>query len=212
MFPATNNNEVLFQLLYAPARDRMLFKHNRRYYSELQVGMDVALSGGLRVFPTRDYSAELTAPWRLNPHVQPLRRVSCEQQLDMSVFKRALFPIRLFEEIRVFQACASSHLSVEEIRVFQACTCGNYSVSSMHLWKLKCFKHTLVVGAVTPRQARACPCCALAPGTSAPTSFFFLSCHTVVACLCAHSPPARMLMSSHPHGSSSMKKHHPLSW
>ena len=35
---------------------------------------------------------------------------------------------------------------------------------------------------------------------------FFLSCHTVVACLCAHSLPARMLMSSHPHGSSSMKK------
>ena len=39
--------------------------------------------------------------------------------------KRAWFPIRLFEEIRVFQACASSHLSVEEITVFQACTCGN---------------------------------------------------------------------------------------
>ena len=40
---------------------------------------------------------------------------------------------------------------------------------------------------------------------SALTSFFFLSCHTVVACFCAHSLPARMLMSSHPHGSSSMK-------
>ena len=77
------------------------------------------------VFPTRDYSALLTAPWRLNPHVLPLRRVSCEQQLDMFVFERALFPIHLFEEIRAFQACASSHLSVEEIRVFQACTCGN---------------------------------------------------------------------------------------
>ena len=75
----------------------------------------------------------------------------------------------------------------------------------MHLWKLKCFKHTQVVGAVTPTQARACPCCALAPVRKCAYFLFFLSCHTVVACLCAHSLPARMMMSSHPLGSSSMK-------
>ena len=44
MFPATNNNSVLFQLLYTPAGDRILFKHNRRYYNVLQGGMDVAPS------------------------------------------------------------------------------------------------------------------------------------------------------------------------
>ena len=43
-FPATNNNEVLFQLPHVPVGDRMLFKHHRRYYSVLKVGMDVALS------------------------------------------------------------------------------------------------------------------------------------------------------------------------
>ena len=36
MFPAANNNSVLFQLLYTPAGDRMLFKHNRRYHNVLQ--------------------------------------------------------------------------------------------------------------------------------------------------------------------------------
>ena len=39
----------------------------------------------------------------------------------------------------------------------------------------------------------------------------FLSCHTVVACLCAHSLPARMLMSSHPFWLKFDEKHHPLS-
>ena len=50
-------SEVLFQLLYAPAGDRMLFKHNRRHYSVLQVGMDVALS-----FPEA-CSVLLGTPW-----------------------------------------------------------------------------------------------------------------------------------------------------
>ena len=44
MFPAANNNSVLFQLVFAPAGDRMLFKHNRRCYNVLQGGMDVAPS------------------------------------------------------------------------------------------------------------------------------------------------------------------------
>ena len=44
MFPAVNNNEVPFQLLYALAGDRVLLKHNRRYSNVLQVGIDVALS------------------------------------------------------------------------------------------------------------------------------------------------------------------------
>ena len=44
MFPAANNNEVPFQLLYAPAGDRVLFRHDRRYYNVLQGGMDVGPS------------------------------------------------------------------------------------------------------------------------------------------------------------------------
>ena len=44
MFPATNNNEALFQFPHVSVGDRMLFKHHRRYYSVLQVGTDVALS------------------------------------------------------------------------------------------------------------------------------------------------------------------------
>ena len=35
---------VLFQLLYALAGDRVLFKHNHRYYNVLQDGMDVVHS------------------------------------------------------------------------------------------------------------------------------------------------------------------------
>ena len=44
MFPATNNNEAIFQLPNVPVGDRMLSKHYRRYYSILQDGMDVAPS------------------------------------------------------------------------------------------------------------------------------------------------------------------------
>ena len=44
MFPVANNNEVPFQLLYAPAGDRALFRHDRRDYNVLQGGMDVAPS------------------------------------------------------------------------------------------------------------------------------------------------------------------------
>ena len=44
MFPAANNNEVPFQLPHAPAGDRVLFRHDRRYYNVLQGGMDVAPS------------------------------------------------------------------------------------------------------------------------------------------------------------------------
>ena len=84
--------------------------------------------------------------------------------------------------------------------MFLACASSRYQLK-----KLECFKHTLVVGAATPRQAEACPCCALAPVRKCAYFLFSLSCHTVVACLCAHSPPARMLMSSHHLGSSSMK-------
>ena len=36
MFPAANNKEVPFQLPYALAGDKVLFKHNRRYYNVLQ--------------------------------------------------------------------------------------------------------------------------------------------------------------------------------
>ena len=43
-FPAANNNSVLFQLLHTPAGDRVLFKHNRRYYDVPQGGKDVATS------------------------------------------------------------------------------------------------------------------------------------------------------------------------
>ena len=41
---------MLFQLPHVPVGDRMLFKHHRRYYSVLQVGMDVVLflSEGMR--------------------------------------------------------------------------------------------------------------------------------------------------------------------
>ena len=44
VLPATNSNEAIFQLPYVPVGDTMLFKHHRKYYSVLQVGMDVALS------------------------------------------------------------------------------------------------------------------------------------------------------------------------
>ena len=44
MFPAANNNSVLFQLPYTPAGDTMLFKHNRSFYNVQQGGMDVAPS------------------------------------------------------------------------------------------------------------------------------------------------------------------------
>ena len=44
LFPVANNNEVPFQLLYAPPGDRALFRHDRRYYNVLQGGMDVAPS------------------------------------------------------------------------------------------------------------------------------------------------------------------------
>ena len=44
MLPATDNNELLFQLLSVLAGDRVLFTHNRRYYNVLQGGMDVAPS------------------------------------------------------------------------------------------------------------------------------------------------------------------------
>ena len=110
------------------------------------------------------------------------------------MFKRALFPIRLFEKIRVFQPCV--------------CDEG-------YLRKLECFKHALVE--IRVFQAYACGrCCDTETSTSLPLLRtcacaqvrllpFSLSCHTVVARLCAHSLPARMLMSSHPHGSSSMK-------
>ena len=37
MFPAANNNEVLFQLLYALSGDKVLFKHNRKYYNVCNV-------------------------------------------------------------------------------------------------------------------------------------------------------------------------------
>ena len=43
-FLTANNNKVLFQLPHVPVGDRMLFKHNRRYYNVLQGGMDVAPS------------------------------------------------------------------------------------------------------------------------------------------------------------------------
>ena len=44
MFLAAYNNGVRFQLLYALSGDKVLFKHNRRYYNVLQGGMDVAPS------------------------------------------------------------------------------------------------------------------------------------------------------------------------
>ena len=62
------------------------------------------------------------------------------------------------------------------------------SVSAMRLWKLKCFKHTLVVGVVTPRQAQACRCCALAPVRKC--AYFLFPClatlwwHVFVRTLC----------------------------
>ena len=43
-FPAANNTKVLFQLPHVPVGDRMLFKHNRKYYSVLQGGMGVELA------------------------------------------------------------------------------------------------------------------------------------------------------------------------
>ena len=41
VFPTTNNNEAIFLLPHVPVGDRMLFKHHRRFYSALQVGMVV---------------------------------------------------------------------------------------------------------------------------------------------------------------------------
>ena len=43
-FPATVNNEALFLLPHVPVGDRILYKHQRKYYSVVQDGMDVALS------------------------------------------------------------------------------------------------------------------------------------------------------------------------
>ena len=43
-FPATINGETLFQLPDVPVGNRILFKHHRKYYSVLQVGMGVAPS------------------------------------------------------------------------------------------------------------------------------------------------------------------------
>ena len=86
---------------------------------------------------------------------------------------------------------------------------------SAYLRKLECFKHALVE--IRVFQAHACGrCCDTETSMSLPMLRtcacarvrllpFFLSCHTVVACLCAHSLPAHILMSSHPHGSSPMK-------
>ena len=37
-----NNNEALFQLPHVPVGDTMPFNHHTKYYSVLQVGMDVA--------------------------------------------------------------------------------------------------------------------------------------------------------------------------
>ena len=50
MFPAANDDEVLFQFLHVPAGDTLPFIHNRRFYNVLQGGMGVApfFSGGLR--------------------------------------------------------------------------------------------------------------------------------------------------------------------
>ena len=42
-FPTTIDNEALFQLPHTPAGGRMLFNHHRKYYSVLQVWMDMAL-------------------------------------------------------------------------------------------------------------------------------------------------------------------------
>ena len=43
-FPTTINKEALFQLPHVPVGDKILLKHHRKYYSVLQVGMDVVLS------------------------------------------------------------------------------------------------------------------------------------------------------------------------
>ena len=39
------------------------------------------------VFPTPEFSANFSASRRLNPHVASVKRVSCEQQCDLSVFE-----------------------------------------------------------------------------------------------------------------------------
>ena len=43
-FPTTNNNKALFQPPHVPVGDRILFNHHTKYYSVLQVGMDVVIS------------------------------------------------------------------------------------------------------------------------------------------------------------------------
>ena len=43
-FPATINNETLFQLPHVPVGDRILFKHHCKNHSVLQVGIHVAIS------------------------------------------------------------------------------------------------------------------------------------------------------------------------
>ena len=43
-FLVTSNNEAIFQFPHVPVGDRMLFRHHRKFYSVLQVGMDVAVS------------------------------------------------------------------------------------------------------------------------------------------------------------------------
>ena len=128
-------------------------------------------------------------------------------------FKRALLPIHLFEEIRVFQPCACDECRLRKLECFQACASSRYQ-----LRKLERFKHALMEIRVfqayacgrccdteTSRSLSLLRTCACAQVRLLP---FSLSCHTVVACLCAHSPPARRLTSSHHHGSSSMKNIH----
>ena len=44
MLPATDYDELLFLLMNVLAGDRVLFKHNHKYYNVLQGGMDVAPS------------------------------------------------------------------------------------------------------------------------------------------------------------------------
>ena len=47
---------------------------------------DRAFLAGTSVFPTLEINAQLTALRCLNSHVASWKRVSCEQQLDLSVF------------------------------------------------------------------------------------------------------------------------------
>ena len=95
----------------------------------------------------------------------------------------------------MFQPCASSRYQLRksecfkhalmEIRVFQAYACGRCCDTETS-------RSLSLLRTCACAQVRLLPC-------------FPQSCHTVVACRCAHSPPTRMLMPSHHHGSSSMK-------